>query len=348
MGVIRTTTLALGAALIGSAPGLFLAKPEIWRWALALGLVGLVFVLHGTGFLQKYTIRPILRCLRKKRPLVAIISDLPWKDMTHPWAWDKMDPNQWSSRITYEAKQKKTKVAVKRIEIKRPWVRFSLDRYNVILNPYGSAYPEINIKGIPALNTILDYVLNGGLFVNVADIPFYWAYDPQREILYDLMKHTYQYIPSEYESDGQLLRLKSLQMQSFGPFTETPFLNEVKVYVINTETVQNGEIKPSYHCLKLKDESLSIKEIRSVAINRVALVERRTEYKDTKRLEAGRVQSVVEEIEINEQLRTPICYINFGKGRFLVSLFFLGYDKQLEQAKEQVISLLCELVIKDI
>jgi hypothetical protein len=137
-------------------------------------------------------------------------------------------------------------------------------------------------------------------------------------------------------------------MESFGPFTETPFLNEVKVYVINTETLQNGEIKPNYQCLKLKDGSLSIKEIGSVAINRAALIERRTEYKDAKPLEVGRVQSVVEEIEINGQLCTPICYINFGKGRFLVSLFFLGYDKQSEKAKEQVTNLLCELVIKEI
>lgn len=246
-----------------------------------------------------------------------------------------MTPNEWLSRITDEAREKVTKVLVKQIKIKRPWVRFFLDRYNIILNPYGSAYPEVNIKELPVFNTMLNYVLNGGLFVNVADIPFYWAYDPQRGILYDLVKFTHQYEPQE----GIL---------SFGPFTETPFGSELKVRVINTETKQNGEIEPNCQSLKLKDKSVNIKGLDSVAINRAALIDRRTEYKAAKPLEIGRVLSVVEELEINGQLYTPICYVNFGDGRFLVSLLFMGYDKQSEQVKDKVTSLLCKLMMKEL
>jgi hypothetical protein len=351
MGIIRTTTLAIGASLLGSVPGTFLIKLGVLPWILLA--VGILFLLHGTGFLQEYVVRRILRSIRKKRPIVAIISDLPWtpdspEKRTHTWAWSKMSPVEWQRTITEDAQQSKIKVKVKRIRIKKSCVRFFLDRYNVILNPYGSAYPEVNIKGLPVLNTILDYVLFGGLFVNVADIPFYWAYEPQREVLYDLVKYSHQYVPVEYESDGNILRLKSEYMQSFGPFAETPFLSEVKVNVINTETVKNREIEPLCCSLKLKDGSLKTKELSRVAINRVAVIDRRSEYESMPALETGRVESIVEEIIKDGQLITPIFHINFGKGRFLVSLAFLDYDKQSDEAKEQITSLLCELILKGI
>ena len=351
MGTMRTATLAIGASLLGSVAGIFLIKPGALPWIFLA--VGILFLLHGTGFLQEYIIRRILRSIRGKWPVVAIISDLPWtpdssEKRTHIWAWSRMNPDEWRRRITKDAQQSKIKVRVKRVRIKRSWVRFFFDRYNVILNPYGSVYPEVNIKSFPVLNTILDYVLNGGLFVNVADIPFYWAYDPQREVLYDLVRYSHQYVPDEYEGDGSRFRLKSAHIQSFGPFPETPFLSEVKVNVINTETVKNREIEPLYYSLKLRDRSLKTGRLSSIAINRAAVVNRRSEYETAAPVETGRVESIVEEIINNGQVITPMCYVNFGKGKFLVSLAFLDYDKQSDEAKEQITILQCELILKEI
>lgn len=349
MSVAKTTTLALGAALLGSAPGMLLADLKLWLYSLGVFLLGLFLVLLGTGFLQQYVLRPILKCLRNKSPIIAIISDLPWNDNTHPWAWADMSPQKWCSRISDEAKKDNTKVAVKQIKIKSCLVRFFLERYNIILNPYGSAYPEANIKELPVLKTILDYVLNHGLFVNVADIPFYWAYDPQRQILYDLVKHSYQYVPFRYKRDGESLILESLSMQSFGPFTETPFVDEVRAHVINTETpVQNGEPNPVYHPLIVKDVSLDIGKMDSVAINRAVILERKSEYKNAKSLGTGRIQSIVEELDKNGQLFSPVCYVNFGDGKFLVSLVFLEYEKQKEVAREWIVNLLCRLILKEV
>jgi len=340
MKVARTTTLALGSSLIGSSPSIFLAKPEAWLWGLIVGLVGLVLVLHGTGFLQKCVIRPVLRYSRNKQPVVAIVSDLPWPhdstgNKTHIWAWGRMTPEEWCSRIVDEAKERNIKVKVEHVAIKKACVRSVLDRYSVVLNPYGSLYPETNIKELPVLSTILDYVLNGGIFVNVADIPFYWAYDPQRKVLYDLVRHTHQY------EQGRIM--------SFGPFTETPFGSEARVSVVNTEIPgQNGELNPRYYSLKLRNQSLKVKELSSVAVNRAAVIERKPEYKSANSLETGRLESVVVEIDINGQLLTPIFYVNFGKGKFLVSLVFLDYDKQAELAREQITRLQCELILKEI
>lgn len=351
MGITRTATLAIGASLLGSVPGIFLVKPGILPWISLT--VAIMFLLYGTGFLQEYIIRRILRSLRKRWPVIAIINDLPWtpdssEKRTHIWAWPDMNPLNWRCRITREAQQFRIKANVKHIKLKGSWARFWLDRYNVILNPYGSVYPEVNIKDFLVLNTILEYVLNGGLFVNVADVPFYWAYDPQREVLYDVVKYTHQYMPVEYESRDGVLCLKSAKLQSFGPYPETPFLSQVKVNVINTETIENNEIKPLNCSLRLRDRSLKTKELNSVAINRVAVVERHLEYKTVKPFETGRVESVVEEIRVDGQNTTPICYVNYGKGRFLVSLIFLDYDKQLEEAKAQITNLHCELILREV
>jgi hypothetical protein len=328
---------------------MLLAEIELWPYALGVFLLGFLLILYGTGFLQKNVVRPILRSLRNKRPIIAVISDLPWNDNIHPWAWADMCPQEWCSRITCEAKKDNAKVPVKQIKIKSTLTRFFLDRYSIILNPYGSAYPEVNIRELPVLKATLDYVLNRGLFVNVADIPFYWAYDPQRQILYDLVKHSYQYVPFEYEGHNGSLTLKSLSIQSIGPFTETPFVDEVRASVINTETpTQNGEPNPDYRLLKVKDGSLGIGGLDSVAINRAVILGRKSEYKNSKSLETGRIQSIVEELDKNGQLLSPICYVNFGEGKFLVSLLFLEYEKQKDAVKEWVVNLLCRLILKEV
>jgi hypothetical protein len=347
MSIGRTAALAIGASLFGSAFGTSLVKPGTLTWVLST--VGVLVLLLGTGFLQEAVVRRILRSIRGKRPVIAIISDLPWtsdhpETRTHIWAWDKMDPAEWRHAITRDAKQFGIRVKVKHIRIMRPYVRFFLDRYSVILNPYGSAYPEVNIKDLPVLHTILNYVLHGGLFVNVADIPFYWAYDLQRAVFYDLAKYSHQYIPTKYRSDGNAFCLEEGHIRSFGPFPETPFLSEVKVYIINTE----DKGRPPCYDLRTKDTSLRINQLSQVAVNRVAVVDRPSEYKSVTPLNRGRVESIVEEIGKEEQAMTPLCYVNFGKGRFLISLAFLDPDIQQEQTKDEISRLLRELMLKSI
>lgn len=50
-------------------------------------------------------------------------------------------------------------------------------QFPVVVNPYGGVYPESDISNLRSLNEIFDYVKNGGTYVNIADIPFYYAYD---------------------------------------------------------------------------------------------------------------------------------------------------------------------------
>ena len=54
--------------------------------------------------------------------------------------------------------------------------------YDAILNPFGETYPEENYASHTTYLRILNYITNGGLFVNVAGFPFfyYWNHDVGR------------------------------------------------------------------------------------------------------------------------------------------------------------------------
>ena len=49
--------------------------------------------------------------------------------------------------------------------------------YPVIINPYGGSYPELDFSALQSLRNMIQYVRNGGVYINIADIPFYYAYD---------------------------------------------------------------------------------------------------------------------------------------------------------------------------
>lgn len=53
----------------------------------------------------------------------------------------------------------------------------SFKKYPIIVNPYGGVYPENDIATLGSLDTIFSYVRDGGIYVNIADIPFYYAFD---------------------------------------------------------------------------------------------------------------------------------------------------------------------------
>lgn len=331
MNVVRTTTLAIGASLIGSSLFIVLTKPD--ALSLTILAMGIISLLHGTGFLQEYIIGKFLRFWRTKKLVIGVINDLPWsEEETHPWAWSKMKPDEWISKLNNLIKKNKLNAKVKTINITKPWTRWFLDKYFLILNPYGSVYPEVNIKELTVWNSILYYVLHGGKFVNVADIPFYYAYDPKRKIRYEMVKYFHQYVPIYQRSSNDVWYPVAGIPLSLGPYLETPFLSELRVNIINTEERRDGKISPISPSLKFKSSS---DELDSVAINRGIVV-------------GKHVESLVEEIEWQGKLITPFCSIYFGKGKFIVSLIFLEYDKQSEDIREKITNLQCDLIIEEV
>lgn len=55
------------------------------------------------------------------------------------------------------------------------------NEYSVILNPFGETYPEYSLKDKSVYKTIKSYIENGGVFVNTAGFPFFYAWDVKKK-----------------------------------------------------------------------------------------------------------------------------------------------------------------------
>lgn len=50
---------------------------------------------------------------------------------------------------------------------------------DMVINPFGEIYPEADFSSNSTISEIRKYVWNGGVFVNVAGIPFWYRYSPR-------------------------------------------------------------------------------------------------------------------------------------------------------------------------
>ena len=50
---------------------------------------------------------------------------------------------------------------------------------DVLINPFGELYPETNPTSHTIALEIREYVWNGGIYVNIAGLPFWWSHDPR-------------------------------------------------------------------------------------------------------------------------------------------------------------------------
>jgi hypothetical protein len=335
MSIAKTTTLGIGASLIGSSLAMVLEKPGML--SLTILVTGIICLLHGTGFIQEYVIRKFLRWYRTKKPLIAIISDLAWSDYGH--VWSKMSPDKWLSQLDEKLSDGRNKINVKLVKITNPWTRWFLDRYSVILNPYGPRYPESDIENLAVMKSILNYVGKGGVFVNVADIPFFFSFDKERKILYcptrmDSAVHYHKVL--KYKLFQIIEPKKAKELKEPFPGYDSLFSKLVMVDVFGTEVInfdpQTRKVvkTPIRFSLKVKDKEVTLE---NVIIHRAII-------------STDHVKSIVEELEWDGQLFTPFCHIHYGRGKILASLIWL--DHQPDSIKEKIIDLLCNLIIEEV
>lgn len=108
----------------------------------------------------------------------------------------------------------------------------NFDKYTAILNPYGGVYPERDLSNYETLNKILNYVREGGFFINVADIPGYFACPLVKpwgkiEIALRNAPYAYKFIPN---LSGLLRPVEKVPF-----FGDTPFTEKLGLRMHNTE-----------------------------------------------------------------------------------------------------------------
>jgi len=78
----------------------------------------------------------------------------------------------WETRLSKYFDAGKPKFEIEKIPLSKV-----SSEYAVIVNPFGEAYPEKDVKSRFAFNHLKSYVEDGGVLVNVAGFPFFYAWD---------------------------------------------------------------------------------------------------------------------------------------------------------------------------
>jgi hypothetical protein len=65
-------------------------------------------------------------------------------------------------------------------------------KYDIIINPFGEMYPEADKPNLLTLRKIVRYVQDGGVFINVAGLAFYYLWDGEKQDLTGPLYETYQ------------------------------------------------------------------------------------------------------------------------------------------------------------
>ena len=75
--------------------------------------------------------------------------------------------DKWKECLSDETKYKVDEIMASKID----------NRYQIIINPFGEIYPEIDLEKKPVYGAIKEYIYHGGIFVNAGGFPFYWGWD---------------------------------------------------------------------------------------------------------------------------------------------------------------------------
>ena len=208
------------------------------------------------------------------------------------YTWTEVSPKDWKKELEKFAKNKRAKIKVKFIN-----TNSNFNLYATIINPYGGVYPELDLKNFESMNKILSYVSEGGLFVNVADIPCYYAYNP-------LLKRRLDTTPQIY---GVTTHNSSVSSASVRPFELTPLMEKLGLRVRNLENVISAPWGVEFED-KFKEIIADIK-VSGIDVHRGVVCEKN-------------IKPIIKCKEYMNYKVTPLFLAEYGNGKFLISLVF--------------------------
>lgn len=301
MQILRQLALLFAGALASALISLLIFGFDI---CLIVGLSGviLLLILYGSGVTSKSWHR-INLWRRSHSPKIGILSDMGGVLKNREiYTWTNISPEGWRKEIEKLAENEKVKIEL--INVGR-----NFDPYTAIVNPYGGVYPERNLKNFETLNKIIEYVTGGGLFVNVADIPSYFAYN--------------QLLRRRLDATPLIYGIKSMpngriQIIPVRPFELTPLMEKLGLRVLNIEE----KLKPYDWDIKFEDEFKEILNSRicKIKVHRAVVVEKN-------------VKAVVKPFKYRDKEITPFFFAKYGEGDFLISLIFVNCHNENVQSK---------------
>lgn len=165
----KESLLVLAGTLVGVLATNYSTRLFENLW-LIYGLI-IAFIFIGSGLFDRFGrfIKKLIKAINQKRRRYAILSSY------------ELIENHNSSWVKIKLTNLYTLFREKNIKIKKIDKISSCEYYPIVINPYGGSYPEENFEFFSSLNNIFKYVKGGGIFINIADIPFYYAYSKSHQ-----------------------------------------------------------------------------------------------------------------------------------------------------------------------
>lgn len=206
--VLAPLTISLLAdIIIQNVKGIVL---PLWQYIITTILIVIFLLLLMAGYTNKLNKLVIILNRHKrlsglKKPKVLILDgtfgtgdEIPPRPVFTDYA-----PQEWESSLRQTTNWKVETGALS-----------SLKNFQIVINPFGEVYPEDNASNFSSFHQICDYVFNGGIFVNVAGIPFFYYHDT-KDPLFQTKRATAGTLHKELTQDGEVIILRSLFLSKF-------------------------------------------------------------------------------------------------------------------------------------
>ena len=316
----KPLALVVGGSLIATVISFLLGHKYLYTIALAV-VVGLSFA-YGLGFLQ-VMLKKHRKCHRWRKIRIGILNDINWNDeekdegnkernnkVSH--VGTVVTPDDWIVKLKEFLKVERLNSNVEYIK-----VTSKFEKYSAILNPYGSVYPETDLSNLETLHKILEYVNEGGLFINVADMPFYYAYNNRIKKIF------------VQQQPGFLLNTSA----EYGNYKPNPFTKEVGLQLVNLD--EDG--KPTLLPLKtLEGGDIEVGCRRGAVAGGNVIGHLSKEIKITNASKNN-----------DESIKAaPVFSIRYGEGEFLISTIWMSHVENEGKKREAILLTMFEQIFK--
>jgi hypothetical protein len=224
---------------------------------------------------------------RWRKPKIAILNDMKW-DLTNTQisTWTDVPPEEWKNLLKSAAD----------FTVELTTTRSPLDKYVAILNPYGGVYPEFDLKNFSAIKEILNFVREGGIFINVADVPSYWAYD--------------QKLKRRLDATAPIYQIQNNQVRPLRLFELTPLMKELGLSVFN---ITNPPLQQNFGAYSSVNAN--------IVSERVAVLEKN-------------MRSLIPTNRLGNTDTSAFFVVAYGEGDFIFSLIWLNHSLHSSQSKQ--------------
>lgn len=230
-----------------------IAIPLVLLVSVAVSLV--VGLKHVSYFFERR-----MMMARYENPTIQILNGFVGESTNEkktPLGFTDFDASDWVARFRKEGLGVST-ISVSRIESSE----------NVVVNPFGEHYPEESEPNLNTLQKIQKFIIEGGVFINVAGFPFFYSYNTRFEPGPRITGETEPYFMPVKKNDQTVL------IPNYDPFLASTLNTWLRKNFGIVCNILGGGLKPAFPVddpyfkdLVPSDGSVQVEEFRSAVKN---------------------------------------------------------------------------------